>query len=91
MSDVEATTVDPVRLVSVAETAGILGVKPSMVYEEIATGRLPCFRIGKSGWCIRISMVDVADWLEARRSTADRPIKPSVGPKPRSKPVRGKA
>ena len=76
------------RLMSVAETAAILGVRPSLVYEEIAAGRLPCFRIGKTGWCIRIATSDVADWLEARRSTADRPIKPSVGPQPRSAPVR---
>ena len=89
MSD--ETPVEGMRLVSVNEAAGIVGVRAALVYDEVRSGRLPAYRIGEHGWCVRIALADLSEWLAARRSTLDRPIKPTVGPVARSQPVRRRA
>jgi putative molybdopterin biosynthesis protein len=52
---------------TVQEVADLLGVSDKHIYEMIADGRLPAFRVGKS---IRLDPQDVADWLRAKRPVA---------------------
>jgi excisionase family DNA binding protein len=51
------------------EVAGLLGVSDKHIYEMVADGRLPAFRVGRS---IRLDPQDVADWLRANRPVVAR-------------------
>jgi len=48
-------------LVDVEELAAYLGVKPSWVYGKVATGELPCLRVGRY---LRFRVSDVLAWME---------------------------
>jgi excisionase family DNA binding protein len=52
---------------TVQEVADLLGVSDKHIYEMIADGRLPAFRVGRS---VRIDPQDIADWLRAKRPSA---------------------
>src|SRR5947209_4620021 len=52
---------------TVQEVAELLGVSDKHIYEMIADGRLPAFRVGRS---VRLDPQDVADWLRAKRPVA---------------------
>jgi len=49
------------RLLDVKELAAYLGVKPSWVYGKVATGELPCIRVGRY---LRFRLSDVLAWME---------------------------
>lgn len=48
-------------LVDVAGLAKYLGVKVSWVYGKVATGELPCIRVGRY---LRFRVSDVLAWME---------------------------
>lgn len=50
-------------LLTPAEAAALLAVKPSWVYEAVRAGTLPCLRIGRH---IRFTRPMLEDWLRRR-------------------------
>lgn len=52
---------------TVPEAAERLGISANTVYLEIASGRLPCLRVGPKGGKIRLTEEDLAVYLEACR------------------------
>ncbi len=52
------------RLLSVAEIAERLSLKPSWVYTEAEAGRLPSFKLGKYR---RFRLSEILAWLELQR------------------------
>src|SRR5437763_17194845 len=52
---------------TVQEVADLLGVSDKHIYEMIADGRLPAFRVGRS---VRIDPPHIADWPGAKRPSA---------------------
>ena len=50
-------------LLTVAEAAQLLAVKPSWIYEAVRSGTLPCLRLGRH---IRFTRPMLDDWLRAR-------------------------
>jgi len=47
-------------LLTPAEAAGLLAVKPSWIYEAVRSGTLPCLRIGRH---IRFTRSMLEEWL----------------------------
>ncbi len=70
-------------LMTTSELAKESGLTPGFWYDEIRSGRIPHFRIGATGWTIRIARKDFEEWLAARRVEAPREVE-----RPRNKPVR---
>lgn len=60
----EKTTSEISRLWTVKETAAKTGLSAWFIYQEIAGGRLPCFRLGHNQRTIRISPGHVALYLD---------------------------
>lgn len=54
------------RLVDVEGLADYLGVKASWVYGKVATGELPCLRVGRY---LRFRLSDVLAWMEGTDGT----------------------
>jgi excisionase family DNA binding protein len=50
-------------LLTPAEAAQLLAVKPSWMYEAVRAGTLPCLRIGRH---IRFTRTMLEDWLQGR-------------------------
>jgi excisionase family DNA binding protein len=50
-------------LLTLAEAAQLLAVKPSWIYETVRAGTLPCLRIGRH---IRFTRTKLEDWLQGR-------------------------
>jgi excisionase family DNA binding protein len=50
-------------LLTPAEAAQLLAVKPSWIYEAVRAGTLPCLRIGRH---IRFTRAMLEDWLRER-------------------------
>jgi excisionase family DNA binding protein len=50
-------------LLTAAEAAELLAVRPSWVYEAVRVGNLPCVRIGRH---IRFTRPMLEDWLRGR-------------------------
>ena len=50
-------------LLTAAEAAQLLAVKPSWIYEAVRGGTLPCLRIGRH---IRFTRTMLEDWLQER-------------------------
>jgi excisionase family DNA binding protein len=50
-------------LLTPAEAADLLAVKPSWIYEAVRGGTLPCLRIGRH---IRFTRVMLEEWLQSR-------------------------
>ena len=50
-------------LLTPAEAAQLLAVKPSWIYEAVRSGALPCLRIGRH---IRFTRTMLEDWLQGR-------------------------
>jgi excisionase family DNA binding protein len=48
-------------LLTPAEAAQLLAVKPSWIYEAVRTGTLPCLRIGRH---IRFTRAMLEEWLQ---------------------------
>jgi excisionase family DNA binding protein len=83
---------DPARLLTVAETAHLLSVRPPHVYELIRRRRLPALRVGKY---VRVRSRDLQAWIEDQRGEGvDGRIQPGLSsPQPMTRPstkVRGK-
>lgn len=47
-----------------AEVARVLGISRSIIYSEIASGRLRAKRPTKSGYCVYVMSDDVDEWLK---------------------------
>jgi excisionase family DNA binding protein len=73
----------PAPVMTPNECAHESGTKPGFIYDELRAGRLPHYRLGSSGWIIRIARKDFEEWLAARRVEAPREVE-----RPRNKPVR---
>jgi excisionase family DNA binding protein len=50
-------------LLTPAEAAELLAVRPSWIYEAVRSGTLPCLRIGRH---IRFTRTMLEDWLQGR-------------------------
>jgi excisionase family DNA binding protein len=50
-------------LLTAAEAAQLLSVKPSWIYEAVRAGTLPCLRIGRH---IRFTRSMLEEWLHGR-------------------------
>jgi excisionase family DNA binding protein len=50
-------------LLTAAEAAELLAVKPSWIYEAVRSGTLPCLRIGRH---IRFTRTMLEAWLQGR-------------------------
>ena len=70
-------------LLTVREVAGILRVSQSLVYQLVEARKLACHRIGSRHGAIRISALDVDDYLaQCHHDRHDETPKP---PRPRLK------
>jgi excisionase family DNA binding protein len=59
------------ELVTVRDVAKLCHVKTGTVYEWVATGKIPYYKLGgTSASSIRFSLADVLAWLEAGRRKA---------------------
>lgn len=62
-----STSTEPARLaVSPAEAARLLGIGRTRLYEELATGALPSFHLGRRR-LIRIAAIEA--WLSGKEAT----------------------
>jgi excisionase family DNA binding protein len=68
MGHLEATQDPPRQLLTRAEVVARLQVSPSTVARLLASGELPCVRIGRA---VRVREDDFASFVERHRSTAD--------------------
>lgn len=50
-------------LLTAAEAAELLSVRPSWIYEAVRVGTLPCLRVGRH---IRFTRSMLEDWLRGR-------------------------
>ena len=50
-------------LLTAAEAAELLAVRPSWIYEAVRSGTLPCLRIGRH---IRFARAMLEEWLRGR-------------------------
>jgi excisionase family DNA binding protein len=50
-------------LLTAAEAAELLAVRPSWIYEAVRAGNLPCVRIGRH---IRFTRAMLEEWLQGR-------------------------
>jgi excisionase family DNA binding protein len=53
------------QLLSVRQTAAVLGVTEKTVRRLIAAGDLPAFQLGAKGSSIRIPADELSEWLES--------------------------
>lgn len=53
------------KLLTIAEVAGVLRVTPQWAYYLARSGNLPCVRIGRR---IRVLEADLTAWLQGRRT-----------------------
>ena len=51
------------RLVTVAQAADALAISPSLIYQEVAGGRLRCYRLGRGA--IRFSQDQIQEYLDS--------------------------
>ena len=61
-------------LLTVAEVAKRLGVSTALVYQLVAQGRLPCYRIGLRRGAIRFAESDVEAYLASCRVEGAEPM-----------------
>jgi excisionase family DNA binding protein len=59
-------------LLTPAEAAQLLAVKPSWIYEAVRAGNLPCLRIGRH---IRFTRTMLEEWLQGRVRSSKDPTK----------------
>lgn len=59
-----AAGIPPKPLYRAAEVARVLGISRSIIYAEIASGRLRAKRPTKSGYCVYVTGDDVDEWLK---------------------------
>ena len=59
-------------LLTPAEAAQLLAVKPSWIYEAVRAGTLPCLRIGRH---IRFTRTMLEEWLQGRVRSSKDPTK----------------
>lgn len=52
-------------LLTAADAAALLSVRPSWIYEAVRDGRLPCVRVGRH---VRFLRSDLEDWVRAQRA-----------------------
>ena len=52
-------------LLTAADAAALLSVRPSWVYEAVRDGRLPCVHVGRH---VRFLRADLEDWVRAQRA-----------------------
>lgn len=58
-------------LLTVREVAELCAVRPGTVYEWVATGRIPHYKLGgTSASSVRFDRADVLAWLDAGRREA---------------------
>jgi excisionase family DNA binding protein len=60
-----STDVHEARLLSVRETAALLGVSEKTVRRLIAAGVLPALQLGGKGSSVRIPADELSEWLES--------------------------
>lgn len=61
-------TDEPDQLLTVREVAALCNVRPGTVYEWVATGKIPHYKLGgTSASSIRFSRADVIAWLKSGR------------------------
>lgn len=51
-------------LLTPAQAAALLAVRPSWIYEAVRAGRLPCIRIGRH---VRFLRSDLEHWIDQQR------------------------
>jgi excisionase family DNA binding protein len=73
-------------MLTVAEVADVLRVSPSLVYQLVDSGKLPCHRLGKGRGTIRIRLDDLNAYLASCRHEATEEV-PKL-PRPRLKHLR---
>ncbi|HEV2987321.1 MAG TPA: helix-turn-helix domain-containing protein [Candidatus Angelobacter sp.] len=80
------------KALTVREVAELLGVSKTHIYEMVADGRLPSFRLGKS---IRIDASDIAELLRNKKPAVvqhprlkNLPRQKNLGPPGNEKPQR---
>lgn len=52
-------------LLTAADAAALLSVRPSWIYEAVRDGRLPCVRVGRH---VRFLRSDLEEWVRAQRA-----------------------
>jgi excisionase family DNA binding protein len=58
------------RLLTVRETAEMLGVDEKTVRRRIAEGEIPAYRLGGKGKAIRVAADELEAWLESEPGDA---------------------
>jgi excisionase family DNA binding protein len=58
------------RLLTVRETAEMLGVDEKTVRRRIAEGEIPAYRLGGKGEAIRVAADELEAWLESEPGDA---------------------
>lgn len=58
----ETAGIDPLETLTVKQAAQLLHIHPDRLYREIAAGKLPVLRLGRS---VRIRRVALLRWCEA--------------------------
>jgi excisionase family DNA binding protein len=69
------------KLLDVKETAQILGVKPSTLYQWAELGQIPCLKING---CLRFDMEDIMTWIKSCKkdvSSSYNPFTQARGPR----------
>jgi len=74
------------ELLTVQDVAGILKVSKSLVYGLIASGKIPCHRIGNGRGAIRLRRDDLEQFINDCRVEQDPA--PAPVPRPRLKHLR---
>jgi excisionase family DNA binding protein len=67
-------------MLTVSEVAKRLGVSTALVYQLVAQGRLPCYRIGLGRGAIRCTESDVAAFLSTCRVEPEERRRPVPSP-----------
>jgi len=75
------------QLLTVRDAAAILKVSCSLVYQLVAAGKLPCYRIGTGRGAIRIRSDDLETYVAACR-TDPADVSPTI---PKTSRVQGRA
>jgi excisionase family DNA binding protein len=72
-----------IELLTIRETAILLRISIAAAYEIVKSGKLPSYRLGKSGASIRVSRGDLLLYLESSRQQT-----PTAAPARRVHPKR---
>ena len=69
------------EMLTVQQVAELLKVSPSLVYQLVNSGRLPCYRIGGGRGAIRIRTNDMHDFLSQCRVDSHDVLSPIPAPR----------